>query len=291
MIDLHTHTTYSDGTDDLTTLLINAEKSNLKVLSITDHVTCKSYEELSYMDVSQYYTGKILTGCELYSTIEGQTIELLGYNIDTTLFNKLLPTMYYNEAEDNKWQSKKLLQICHNLGIIMNYDTLKINYHTEFCGDIILNEIVKHPQNKNIFDNECAWYDSNIFYRECMTNSKSKFFINKTSFYPTINKVIDLIKSAGGLVFIPHIFIYGDNSMKFFNILTQNYSIDGIECYYTLFTNEQTNFLLNYCNKNNLLISGGSDYHGKTKPNTYLGIGKGNMNIPKSILDNWNIKL
>ena len=49
-------------------------------------------------------------------------------------------------------------------------------------------------------------------------------------------------------------------------------------------------FLIDYCKNNNLLISGGSDYHGKNKKNTYLGIGKGNMNIPINILDNWEIK-
>lgn len=290
MIDLHTHTSYSDGTDNLITLLKNAQKANLDALSITDHVTCKAYEELQHIDVKKYYTGKIIKGCELYSTINGQTIELLGYNIDTDLFNKLLPTIYYDEIKDNKWQAKKLLQTCKNIGIYMDYDNINIKYDIEFCGDVILNEIVKYPQNKELFDNKKAWYDSNIFYRECMTNSKSKFFIDKTTFYPTIDKVINLIKHAGGLVFIPHIFIYGDNSMKFFDILTQNHQIDGIECYYTLFTNEQTQFLLDYCKKNNLLVSGGSDYHGNNKPDTKLGVGKGNLNIPVSIIDNWNIK-
>ena len=47
MIDLHTHTTYSDGTDNLTTLLKNAENSHIEVLSITDHVTCEAYKEWS----------------------------------------------------------------------------------------------------------------------------------------------------------------------------------------------------------------------------------------------------
>lgn len=240
MIDLHTHTTYSDGADDLITLLKNAEKAKLEVLSITDHVTCKAYEELKYIDIKQYYTGKLIKGCELYSAIDGQTIELLGYNIDTDLFNKILPSIYYNESEDNKWQTEKLLGICKDIGIHMDYDNIKVRYDVEFGGDVILKEIVKYPQNKKLFDNEKAWYDNDIFYRACLTNSKSKFFIDKTSFYPTIDKVIDLIKSAGGLVFIPHIFMYGDNWVRFFDVLTKNYKIDGIECYYFTFTEEQT---------------------------------------------------
>lgn len=291
MIDLHTHSTYSDGTDNLITLLKNAEKAKLEVLSISDHVTCNVYEELKKIDIKQYYTGKIIKGCELYSTIEGQTIELLAYNIDTNAFYNVLPTIYYSEAEDNKWQAEKLLKICKKLGIYMDYDNIHINYDSEFCGDIILKEIVKYPQNKSIFESANAWNDNNVFYRECMTNSRSKFFIDKTSFYPTIDKVIDLIKSAGGLVFIPHIFIYGDNSMKFFDILTKNYKIDGIECYYSSFTEKQTAFLLDYCKKNKLLISGGTDYHGNNKPGINLGVGKGNLNIPIDILKDWPINI
>ena len=122
-----------------------------------------------------------------------------------------------------------------------------------------------------------------------MTNSKSKFFIDKSSFYPTIDKVINLIKSAGGLVFVPHIFIYGENSMKFFDILTKNYKLDGFECYYSLFSNEQNKFLLDYCKQNNLLVSGGTDYHGRNKPGISLGVGNGNLDIPDNILNNWNI--
>ena len=265
MIDLHTHTTYSDGTDTLIDLLKNAEKAKLEFLSITDHVTCEAYNELKQIDVKKYFSGEIIKGCELYSSIEGQTIELLGYNIDTDIFNKVLPTIYYSEAEDNKWQAEKLLKICKKLGIYMDYN-ISINYDTEFSGDVIFNEFKKYPKNKEILENDRAWENSNIFYRECMTNSKSKFFIDKSSFYPSISEVIDLIKSAGGLVFLPHIFIYGDNSTNFFEILTRNYKLDGIECYYTTFSKEQTKFLLSYCSQNHLLVSGGSDYHGFNKP-------------------------
>ena len=66
-----------------------------------------------------------------------------------------------------------------------------------------------------------------------------------------------------------------------------NYNINGIECYYTTFSNEQSSFLLNICKENNLLVSGGSDYHGTFKPNVELGIGFGNLEVPDVILNNW----
>lgn len=90
-----------------------------------------------------------------------------------------------------------------------------------------------------------------------------------------------------GKVFLPHIYEYKDNSNKILEFILSNYTINGIECYYTTFTKEQSNFLLNTCKNKNLLISGGSDYHGTFKPHVDMGTGQGNLIIPDNILDNW----
>ena len=71
--------------------------------------------------------------------------------------------------------------------------------------------------------------------------------------------------------------------------LDGNYKIDGIECYYTTFTEEQHEYLLNLCKERNLLVSGGSDYHGCFKPDVDLGVGYGNLKIPDEIVENWCI--
>lgn len=91
-----------------------------------------------------------------------------------------------------------------------------------------------------------------------------------------------------GKVFLPHIFEYKNNSKKILEFILDNYYIDGIECFYTTFSKEQSNFLQQICKERNLLISGGSDYHGNFKPNVDLGIGFGNLSVPESILNNWN---
>ena len=91
----------------------------------------------------------------------------------------------------------------------------------------------------------------------------------------------------GGKVFLPHIFEYKDNSQKILEFILDNYVIDGIECYYTTFSKEQSNFLLNICEGKNLLVSGGSDYHGINKKNVEMAIGKGNLKIDKKIIQDW----
>ena len=89
---------------------------------------------------------------------------------------------------------------------------------------------------------------------------------------------------AGGLVFIPHIFEYKENSKKILNYILNNYKVDGLECFYTTFSSEQHNELLEICKKYRLFISGGSDFHGTRKPDIKLGIGRGDLCISKEIL-------
>ncbi len=90
-------------------------------------------------------------------------------------------------------------------------------------------------------------------------------------------------------MFIPHIFEYKENALKILEEILNNHKIDGIECYYTTFTEEQHRKVLNICKERNLLISGGSDYHGKAKKNCEMAVGKGNLKIPTEIVKNWPI--
>ena len=69
--------------------------------------------------------------------------------------------------------------------------------------------------------------------------------------------------------------------------LINNYNIDGLECYYSLFTQQQTNDLVELCKKNKLYRSGGTDFHGDNKPNIQLGNGIGNLNVRIENVQEW----
>ena len=287
MIDLHTHTTYSDGTDSVVELLKKAEEIGLEYLSITDHSSCGAYKEIDNMNISQYYTGKIIRGCELFTTINGATIELLGYNVDTDILNQELPKVYKYSFEDiNKFEIFKSIEICKKFGVKLNEDDMDFNSNI-FSSRVLHKEITRYDENKKFINSEKIWQSTYAFYRECMSNPDSVFFVDKSELFPSVSETIKLIRKANGLVFIPHICVYGENSIKFLEELTKNHVIDGIECYYSLYTKEETEFLLDFCKKNKYYISGGTDYHGLTKKDISLGIGRENMNIPKEIIMNW----
>jgi len=196
--------------------------------------------------------------------------------------------MYKKEVRDiNIKETNKLLETCKSIGINIDYKNFKVDFDKEYGGNVIHKEIKKDIGNKKFFDNDKAWESTSVFYRECMCNYRNVFFVDKSEAYPSIQECVDFIKTAGGLVFVAHPLIYGNNSIEILEMLTQNYEIDGVECYYTSFTKEQRQFLLQHCKENNLYVSGGSDYHGANSPTRKLGIVEGNLNVPDSIIEQW----
>lgn len=288
MIDLHIHSIHSDGTDTVVDILKKAEKNVLEYISITDHNTCSAYEKLKNINIGKYYTGQIITGVELNTVALDVPIEILGYDIDTEVMQKNLNGIYLSPEERNFLEIKRLYNKCVENGIVLNEDFI-CNYTPEKYASKYLHEVLtQNEENRRFIDDE-AWNDSLVLYRKYMSDPKSIFFVDMLDVLPTLEETINLIKMANGKVFVPHIFEYKHNSIDILDYIIKNYKIDGIECYYSTFNNAQTQALIELCKRKNLLISGGSDYHGLNEPKIEMGIGKGSLKIDSSIVSNWNI--
>ncbi len=290
MIDLHMHSKHSDGTYSVVEILKKVEKMNLEYISITDHNTCSAYQELKNIDVEKYYKGKIITGIELNTRVIDIPIEILGYDIDVEIMQKNLKGIYLTPEERNNLEIKRLYKKCLESGIELGENFLT-NYSSEKYASQYLHEMLtKNESNRRLVDDD-AWNDSLVLYRKYMSEPNSAFFVDMNDVLPTLEKTIELIKQAKGKVFVPHIFGYKHNAKKVLKHILENYKIDGLECYYSTFTAEQTKKLTKVCNERKMLISGGSDYHGLNEPRIEMGIGKGDLQIGKSVISNWqNVK-
>lgn len=90
------------------------------------------------------------------------------------------------------------------------------------------------------------------------------------------------------MAFLEHPFEYRfDYTIDFINQLRKEKELDGIECFHPSANEQKMMMLVDYTKKNNLYISGGSDYHGKKKPYIEVGVRRGNLNIPKEIIEEW----
>ena len=144
MIDLHMHTTYSDGTESCTTVLKKCQEKNLNYISITDHNTALVYKELEQLDVKSLFSGKIIPGIELNTKALNIPIEILGYGIDYNKMNELVNKVYIPATERNKIEVKRLYDKCIQAGIILDKNCLD-NYNPEMFASVFFhNEITKH---------------------------------------------------------------------------------------------------------------------------------------------------
>lgn len=287
MIDLHIHTSYSDGSDNLIKILSKCEERKLEIISITDHDTIEAYKELKNLDIKKYYTGIIIPGIEIKTTFNRIPIEVLGYNINLDIFKN---SRCVNLDEKIKIQNKQLknyIRVGKELGIICN-ESIKIKSSKEFAAVTYYDEIIKYPENFKILPEILSDKREN-FYRITSGNINSPFYIDESSDSLDINFVINEIHNAGGKAFLAHLYQYKiNNHESFLEEIIKNTNIDGVEAYYSSFTKEETNCILNICNKHKKLISGGTDYHGISKKGIEIGTGYGNLNINKNIINNWN---
>ena len=275
MIDLHIHTTNSDGTDSVEEILKKAEKLKLNYISISDHDTCKGYDELKNIDVESIYSGKIIPGIELKCYYKGRTIEVLGYNINVEKMNNWITTFYKDKSKaDLQIKYFNLLyEGCQKLGLTLSKkEDIIWNPEVDWASVTIYSDFKKYPENEKKLPAD-LWTEFSTFTRKYCADPNYILHIDKSKDYPSLEVAINAIKEADGLAFMPHIFIYKwveqEEKKAFVEEIVENYDIDGFECYYPDFSEEQKKYILNLCNKKSLYKSGGSDYHGKNKPERY----------------------
>ena len=285
MIDLHMHSIYSDGSKTVEEILKMCEEKKLEYISITDHNTAKQYEDEALKN-NNIFSGKVIKGVELNAVFQDKNIEILGYNIEPDIINKWCQK-YYSEEKLEEQQEicyKRLLDICDKQGLI--YDESKIIKPrvTGYVEISVYNELMRHKENYDILGEFTE--SLGVFFRKGLANPKSVYFVNRIEFRPKYKEVVDIIHKSGGKAFLAHPFEYKfENTIGFINDLRKDLELDGIECFHPSASIENRKLLVNYAKNNKLYISGGSDYHGDSKPDIEIGIGRGNLNISKEILE------
>lgn len=159
---------------------------------------------------------------------------------------------------------------------------------TDFFVVYMYYELIKHEENIKKMG-ECS-RSFNDFRRDGLDNPNSIFYMGvDDSPKPMYKDVADVIHKAGGLVFLAHPFEYKfDNTIGFIDELRKNVKLDGIECFHpSAEVDNRIEILIEYAKKNNLFISGGSDFHGDKKPNNEIGTGSGSLRISKEYIEEW----
>jgi len=289
MIDLHTHTTYSDGADDPSTLLQHASNLGLTYLSITDHNSVSAYRDQAIARWHDLYGGILIPGIEITCMYAGEVVEVLGYGYDLDMMESQLSNNVLTFEHKQLAEARLIFAAFEEAGITVDAGEISFDPKHESSRKSFFSLIKRNPANRRLLSNSASWESSRIFTREEIYNPESKLYVNESSLYPTVSKASGMIHAARGIAFLAHLYIYASARHIRKNLVTfvREASLDGVECTHSAFNDVQIHDLESFTTAQNLLKSGGSDYHGSRKPDISLGRGRGRLSVPESYLEGW----
>jgi predicted metal-dependent phosphoesterase TrpH len=272
-VDLHTHTTHSDGTLGPAELVDLARKKSLTAIAITDHdITSGNDEAISRGKELEI---KVIPGIELSVTFDlpgNGHLHILGLFIDPhhTHLNQTLQNIRLERSKRNQ----KILNRLKELGKPISSDDLSFEGGIGSVGrPHIATVMVKMGYVKN---------NREAFNRFLKKGSPAYFDRVRL----TANQAIDLIHLAGGIAIIAHPTSLGFSSLKDtgeYFLHLKKMGLDGFEAYSSGQDDYTRQQLLSFARDNNMVVSGGSDFHGSLIPAIDLGSGRGDLNIPDQV--------
>ena len=276
MIDLQIHSTFSDGSLTPTELVKEAKAKGLSAIALTDHDTIDGLPE--FMAAGKKDGVITVPGVEISVDIKLPNhghMHILGLFInpyDKDLKSKL----EFLRTERNK-RAEKIIQKLNDLGLKVTLEELLAEAGE---GSIGRPHIAKIMLRRG--------FVSTIQEAFNLYLGKGKpAYVDKVKFGE--EEAIKMIKNANGLTILahPHLMKYDSLQETQEKILAlKTYGLDGLETYYSTMTEEYSQALVKFAQENQLVISGGSDYHGNNKDGIFMGIVDGQRNIPDSVYHN-----
>ncbi len=251
--DLHTHTICSDGSFTPEELVNEAVNRDLAAISINDHDTVagilpavKSGKELGI---------EVIPGIELTSEYEGIEIHILGYFIDPE--NPALTEKLASLREYRVSRIYKIAEKLNGLGVRLKPEDV---FDLSVGGTVGRLHIAMAMVKRRLVGSLAEAFQRYI-------GDRGPAYVSGFRLPP--QEAIALIRGSGGIAVLAHPYLLQRDDL--IPLFIAN-GIRGIEAYYPEHSQGQVNFYLDLAQKNGLLVTGGSDFHGKGKPDIKLGL-------------------
>ena len=273
VIDLHLHSEYSsDGEYDVASLVQMAAEAGLHTIAITDHNSVRGVGQS--LEAAREQGIRAIPGIEIDCTFQGIDLHLLGYRIDhrDKRFARLESDVFEQETAAGRTRVEKLLSFT---GLKLDVDSFFQRCGNRIVtGEMIAEELLATPENVhheflspylpggNRSDSPFVHFYWDFFSQGKVAHVPVRFL--------SFHEAVDLIKDTGGIPVLAHAGVNLRDRMDRVAELIEE-GVEGLEIYNTYHTPEQSRFLRNLAEQHGLLMTCGSDFHGKTKPNVLLG--------------------
>lgn len=270
-IDLHTHSTCSDGTFTPEEVVEEAAKAGLSAIALTDHDTINGLS--SAIEAGKKCGVEVITGIE-FSVAADTEMHLLGlnFNLDCPAITEILDEMII-QRELRNYKVIKLLEKC---GFHITIDDILAEATSPVTGR---SQIAKAMLKKGYVSSIKEAFDKYLSFGK-------PAFVERSTLTP--EEAIKIIHKSCGKAFLAHLNQTGKTDKELYTLLKhlKECGLDGIEGYYTEYTDDMNTKYRKMAENLGLLLSGGSDFHGANKDGYEIGKGKGNLRIPYELLQN-----
>lgn len=276
-IDLHIHSTASDGTLSPIEILRLAHQLNLGAIAITDHDTMAGVKDALAQGIPPSL--KFLTGVEIsvlpppsFSYLG--SFHFLGYSIDPD--NTLLKHTCSELQQARKNRNPRILKILNELGF--NITLTQVQKEAGECQ-------LGRPHIAQVMLKKGYVRSINEAFDRYLSQGKPAY-VDK--YRLDCAKAIEIILDAGGVPVLAHPFLVqtqNDKILEDLVITLMEMGLQGLEVYYPEHSPEKTAHYAKIANRRRLLMTGGTDFHGSLKPEIQMGSGKGNLSIPYAIYE------
>ena len=270
-IDLHLHTTHSDGSLSPTGVLRLAHKAGVTALAITDHDIVSGIPEA--IEVGAELGIEVVPGVEISSRLGNSELHILGYFLhwqDQELHQRLAALRASRHS-----RNPQIIERLRALGLDVTYEEVRALAGTDSVGRPHIARVLMDKQYvtsaKDAFDRYLADGRPAYVAREL----------------PKPEEAIAWIRAAGGVAVLAHptwAKVSGEGLNTLLTTLKAE-GLGGIEVHYSTHTRRQTTEYLELAKRLDLLITGGSDFHGITKPDIEVGTGRGGLKVPEKLLE------
>ncbi len=245
--DLHTHTIFSDGSNSPEELVAMAKNIGLVYFAITDHDTVDGVKYLYENGIYPDKGIKIVPGVEFSANNAEHDVHIVGYNID--IYNGALSDMI-NEISEARWTrfSEMVQNLQNNKYNIREADVLQAAGSSRSIGRFhIARALVKKGEFKTVRE----------AFEKMLGKDKPAY---APRYFPEVEEIVDVIHQAGGQAILAHPKLVEDD----FLVETICQKVDGLDVFYPNHQPQDIQKYLSLAEKYNLLVVGGSDYHGAT---------------------------
>lgn len=262
--DLHTHSIYSDGTYTPDEIINEALKLDLSAIALTDHNTVDGLTE--FISSARGKNIDVVPGAEFSVDYNGVELHILGLFIDPEHFDKVSDLM----ASVNKRKEESnidLIESLRSIGFDLDYSAIKAaTPNGKFNRAHIAAAMVEKGYISSIKEGFETVLSKNAgYYKEPQRL--------------TAQEIVDFISSVGAVSVLAHPFL-NLNKSELVEFLSTIKGLDGMECYYSAYDETTVNKSIRIANEFGLACGGGSDFHGATKPDIKVGVGKGDLKVP-----------